>query len=433
MNRGLLPDLRSGLKEQPLPRLRQFILPAGVLLLATAFAGQWIRLPASAWALLRVYSWFILGLGLLLAWAFQRSRVALGLLALALAGEALRRSTAGALTPSSALHAAFPAHACDLLAILLPLNLAILAGLPERGFWTPRVLGRLSLILTQAGLVLLAAFFPWPPLAAAVRARLFHPPLLLLTPLHQPALLAFSFALVLALLRFWRQPRPIEAGFVAALAAAFLALHFAPSRPQVPVAMIFVAAAQTVLVLGVLLTSHAMAYRDELTGLASRRALSEFLPQLGRRYSIAMVDVDHFKKFNDRYGHDAGDQVLRLVASKLASLPGSGRVFRYGGEEFAIIYPGRSLDETADHFEHIRKSIEQGRFMVRGPQRPRRARSGRPMRGRSSARTAGAVRITVSIGMAEAGARLADPQAVIKAADKALYRAKKAGRNQISE
>lgn len=82
--------------------------------------------------------------------------------------------------------------------------------------------------------------------------------------------------------------------------------------------------------------AYQMAFRDELTGLPGRRALNERMQRLGRNYVIAMTDVDHFKKFNDTHGHDVGDQVLRLVASRLSKVTGGGRAHRYGGEEFAL-------------------------------------------------------------------------------------------------
>ena len=105
-------------------------------------------------------------------------------------------------------------------------------------------------------------------------------------------------------------------------------------------------AAGLTLGLSVMETSYAMAFRDELTDLPARRALMRDLEGMGRLYAAAMVDVDHFKRFNDRYGHDVGDQVLRMVAAKLAKAPGGGRAYRYGGEEFALLYPGKSRDDA---------------------------------------------------------------------------------------
>ncbi|MDP0971523.1 diguanylate cyclase, partial [Klebsiella pneumoniae] len=85
------------------------------------------------------------------------------------------------------------------------------------------------------------------------------------------------------------------------------------------------------------------AFRDELTGLPGRRALNERTQRLGRNYVLAITDVDHIKRFNDTHGHDVGDQVLRLVASKLSKVNGGGRAYRYGGEEFAVVFAGKSL------------------------------------------------------------------------------------------
>jgi len=110
-------------------------------------------------------------------------------------------------------------------------------------------------------------------------------------------------------------------------------MHYLPA--------LFSGAALLIMQLAVIQESHNMAFRDDLTGLPSRRALNEQLPGLGSRYAIAMVDVDHFKRFNDTYGHDVGDQVLKVVAARLMGVTGGGRPFRYGGEEFTVLFPGQ--------------------------------------------------------------------------------------------
>jgi PleD family two-component response regulator len=142
-----------------------------------------------------------------------------------------------------------------------------------------------------------------------------------------------------------------------------------------------------------------------------------------------MVDVDHFKKFNDTHGHDVGDQVLRLVATRLAGVGGSGIAFRYGGEEFTILFPGKDADEALPHLEELRADIAAYRMTLRAPDRPRRTRSGKRRRGASGGTKQLAV--TVSIGVASRTPRHDAPEAVIKAADRALYRAKRGGRNRV--
>jgi diguanylate cyclase (GGDEF)-like protein len=142
---------------------------------------------------------------------------------------------------------------------------------------------------------------------------------------------------------------------------------------------------------------------------------------------VAMVDVDHFKKFNDIHGHDVGDQVLRTVAGRLACVAGGGRAFRYGGEEFAVLFPGKTAAESAPHLETLRTSVAGATFTLRGQDRPTRKPTSPGARGASARQVA----VTVSIGAAQArGAAL--PEQVVKAADRALYRAKEGGRNRVA-
>ncbi|MCG2633641.1 MAG: GGDEF domain-containing protein [Gammaproteobacteria bacterium] len=180
------------------------------------------------------------------------------------------------------------------------------------------------------------------------------------------------------------------------------------------------------LLVGVIQTSYGVAYKDQLTGLKSRRALEERMARLGRKYTIAMVDVDHFKQFNDRHGHDVGDEVLRMVASRLNETRGGGKAFRYGGEEFTVLFPRRELDDALPHLESLRKRIGESRFRLRGRDRPRK-RPNQPKRAKARQ-----LSVKVSIGVAESIDRSERPADVLKRADKALYRAKRAGRNRVA-
>jgi diguanylate cyclase (GGDEF)-like protein len=206
-------------------------------------------------------------------------------------------------------------------------------------------------------------------------------------------------------------------------------------------ASLFRMAAAVALGLAVLETTYAMAYRDELTGLPARRSLMRDLEGLGGIYTLAMVDVDHFKKFNDKHGHDVGDQVLRMVASRLARAPGGGKAYRYGGEEFTLLFRGLTRDEAAPHLEAVRASVAAARFSLRRWTRPVRKRTGEAKRsgkksparrGRNAAGGRG-LSVTVSIGMADSKS-IANPtpEAVLGRADKALYRAKRAGRDRVA-
>ncbi|MEZ9230246.1 GGDEF domain-containing protein [Vibrio amylolyticus] len=176
--------------------------------------------------------------------------------------------------------------------------------------------------------------------------------------------------------------------------------------------------------------SHELAFNDGLTGIPGRHALEMDLKQLGRKYSIAMLDVDHFKAFNDTYGHDTGDDVLKLVASRLALVGGKARVYRYGGEEFTAVFRGRYLDDVLEHLELVREDIAQYEMALRNVStRPKDKKTGASKRGKAS--EAETVKITISIGVADSSSDR-KPQNVIKLADKALYKAKQTGRNKVS-
>ena len=140
-----------------------------------------------------------------------------------------------------------------------------------------------------------------------------------------------------------------------------------------------------------------------------------------------MVDVDHFKKVNDRHGHDVGDQVLKMLANRLATVSGGGRAYRYGGEEFTVLFPRKGLEEALPHLEQVREKIAGAPFRLRRFPRPR-SKPASPRKGRKAGQS---LRITVSIGAAAYGPQSPTPEAVIIAADRALYRAKRGGRNQV--
>lgn len=167
---------------------------------------------------------------------------------------------------------------------------------------------------------------------------------------------------------------------------------------------------------------------DELTQLPGRRALKLRMDRLSRRYGLAMVDIDHFKKINDKYGHDTGDQVLRYIASQLRK-SGVGHVYRYGGEEFVIVSSTRDVKEFAAEVDDMRDSIAGRPFGVRGLNRPKKkTKNGKTDRGRGGSER---IKVTVSAGVAVCGTKYDSPPLVLQAADKALYRAKRAGRNKV--
>lgn len=235
----------------------------------------------------------------------------------------------------------------------------------------------------------------------------------------------FTAATVVYALQRYRGP--IERGLLWTALFVVAAMH---EGTGVDRASIFLMAAGLVMMLAVVETSYVLAYRDELTGLPGRRALMQYLDGIQGTYTVAMIDVDRFKRFNDRHGHDVGDQVLKMVASRLARAPGGGKAYRYGGEEFTLLYPGRGCEDAAPHLEKVRESVAKARFSLRSWRRPRK----KPERGRiRRRRQPKKLSVTVSIGLADSNGDASRPHAVLAEADQALYRAKKAGRNRVSE
>lgn len=157
---------------------------------------------------------------------------------------------------------------------------------------------------------------------------------------------------------------------------------------------------------------------DGLTGLGNHRFFQEKLAEImasapQQPISVLMLDIDKFKKYNDTYGHQSGDILLHKLASIFCSAVRSGDIIaRYGGEEFIIILPDTAAETAVGIAERLRQAVADHRFPTE---------------------KGGTGRITVSIGTATFPADAADKNTLIAAADKALYAAKRAGRNQVKK
>jgi diguanylate cyclase (GGDEF)-like protein len=362
-----------------------------------------------------VYSWVIFGAGILLGWRFKRSQLVVALAVLFAAERAI------AFFPVVGPSASVGAIVFAAVALLLPLNLAAIAWLSERTMstWQGRLVEGAILIQPLAIALLLR-----PELSAVAQA--LEQEIVIggvrLTRIPALALVAFVVAIALTGLRFVVRRTVIQASLAWALLAALLGLHGDGAASTV-----YLATGGLALIVSLIETSHRMAFSDELTGLPSRRALTDALMRLPDLYTVAMIDIDHFKKLNDEYGHAAGDQVLRLIGSTLTRTEGGGRPFRYGGEEFAVLFPGKSVDEAVPYVEALRETIEASSFTLRGRDRPT-VRPEKPVRSSGGRRK---LAITVSIGVAEPDEVGGDPDDVIRAADQALYEAKRRGRNRV--
>lgn len=183
------------------------------------------------------------------------------------------------------------------------------------------------------------------------------------------------------------------------------------------------------IIIYVISASHQMAFNDRLTNIPGRRALEMDMKHLGRKFTIAMLDVDHFKSFNDTYGHDTGDDVLKLVASRMTGVGGNARVYRYGGEEFTILFKGKTAKDSKPYLDELREQIQNYQMVIRDEaKRPANNKQGAKNRGANSNQST--VSVTVSIGAADSKTTR-KPEDVLKKADKALYSAKEKGRNQV--
>ena len=401
---------------------RPLVVPAAILAVAALALWAGARLPRSLAGLASLGPYALLGLAAAVTLWFNRGRAFVAASSMLAAYAGYRYALA--------LHG-FPPQAVYVAAVLLvPANMLISFVLPERGVVHHGSWRWLLLIAGEALLVAWVASSGHSVLSGRSWHQILHHWTLRHPPVPFAGRVMFALAFAAAVWRAWPKFTPLEVGTAAALVAFFIACaqvgHFAGFAA-------FMSAAGVILLVAVLQESHRLAFRDELTGLPSRRSLDERLRALGPDYAVAMVDVDHFKKFNDTHGHDIGDQVLRLVAARLAEVGGGGRAFRYGGEEFTVLFPDCGVKDTLPYLEHIRQSIEDYRMAIRAGNRPASEKKGSRRR---AARERGGrdkgLSVTVSIGVAGPDRRRRTPAEVIKAADEALYRAKEGGRNRVA-
>jgi diguanylate cyclase (GGDEF)-like protein len=376
------------------------LMPGGAVLLAAVtflFVAEEPTVAETA----GTYGLVVYGAGLALAWVFHRSRAFI------------------ALTVLAWMDIAIVGHAnrADLLMGLGTVVIFLIGGLGlvrDRGV-ASRV-GVIQALAVSSVAALGGLFFASPERVARFAARTEMLPLEAIVWPGYPwaTLVVAGLAFLAVAYGFHRFGGPIERAFVWCVVLLMVAMH-----PEIGAAgsALFLMAGGLSITLGVVETSYVMAYRDELTGLPGRRALMQYLDGIQGTYTIAMVDVDHFKKFNDKYGHDVGDQVLKLVAAKLARAPGGGRAYRYGGEEFTLLYPGRIREDALPHLEEVRESIQEARFALRSWKRPKAVEKGQTSR--SAPKKDKQLSVTVSLGMAHTTGKDSH-EVVLKRAEQAL-------------
>lgn len=389
-------------------------IPFGILVVIFI---AYLRLPVNdaLFSMMDSFAYILYGVGMILSWWFNRSRVFFITTLFALS-----QYTLSAMAAADTGIAALPAVLYPVLCTLLPINIFVFSLLKERGIFNTWGLSRFAIVLFQVFYVAMAITANDSTMLSFFHKEFLAEDLSAVTKIPQVALLAYAGAFLLLFIRQLKTRSRLDRAFIAVLVSTMLGLHWQAEPLALPV---FFAAAGIMLIIAVIQDSYSMAYLDELTGLPARRALKEELMKLRGEYTIAMVDIDFFKKFNDTYGHDTGDDVLCLVATVLRKVTGGGKAFRYGGEEFTLVFPHMSLAEAMPHLETLRALVEKTPYAYQGKKSSKAKK--KP--------AAKKLFVTISIGAAERSEKHAETHEVIKAADTALYRAKKKGRNCVSK
>ncbi len=316
--------------------------------------------------------------------------------------------------------------------ILIPVLIVAITLLPDRGIFSLRALPVHGLFIMSLLLLVVLekaqpVFAEYYLLADWVPARYFD-----WTVQSQSVVVVTLASIIVLLVLYFMQPSSHRASALGVAILLIAQLHAGRDAASLNA---FTNLALIICLYAITQESWRMAYLDELTELPTRRALKEKFQTLGGTYSVAMLDVDHFKKFNDTYGHDTGDAVLRMIANKLRKVPGGGKAYRYGGEEFSVVFNGKDKQQASPHLEQLRESIASTPFVInRADRRHKQNKNARKKQ----------VTVTISIGVADTESatgkakhtstlnlKQVDPWDILKQADKALYRAKRKGRNCV--
>jgi len=292
--------------------------------------------------------------------------------------------------------------------ILYPLHLVIFLLLRERGLFSIWGIFKIVFFISEIALVVYFVYFPSEIVHSYLNMKMFT---FSSYPLKDMAVVIGIFVLVvLTALVMFNRYLIYNSTFLVIALTFYSGLYFLKLPHANELSLLTIG----VIVFALLIReSYRLAFYDELTALPGRRALVEDMAKLGMKYCLSMVDIDFFKKFNDTYGHDTGDEVLKMVASKLAQVSGGGKAYRYGGEEFVLLFPSKGVDDAYLHTDILRDVISKSPFSVRNKKSFKN------------------IYINISAGVVQNTSKDKDPFAVMKRADNALYKAKEAGRNKV--
>ena len=398
-----------------------FSLLLALLLPAISINLGWIEFPKYAWlhANLHILPYVIFGIGLALCWLFYNSREFNLFIILGVSFGVLSKYYWGNDLAGFQKELLF-----DLLCILIPLNFLIFNYLKERGILNQYGIRRLLFVGTQIIAVFWLVKTNHSGISNYISMDLLRHPLQGQTSIKQLGQMVICLSLVVLVTHWLLRPNLLRGGWILALVSMVTALHFINNAQ---LATVYFMIAGLILLSAIVINSYNLAYKDELTQMPSRRALKQHLASLGKTYSLAMVDVDHFKKLNDNYGHDVGDEVLKMLAAHLLSVEGGGKAYRYGGEEFTIVFPGKGVSTSVVYLDALRNKIASKPFIIRNKKRPKEKSAKKATKSNNTKK----LNVTVSIGVAENQAKYNSTQDIMKSADDALYKAKKKGRNRV--
>ncbi len=411
--------------------IRPWFIAACLLISAILLLPDIGQLAESYQILLRYLPYGLAALVILLGHQFVQGRISFAAINL-IVGYAIIQTQLQAPLEQDSVRATF-----TLLSLYWPLNFFIIYWLPERKLTSATGLALIALLLIEilSG-YLLISFLPDYPQALNQYLSLLpfrqdseHAMSQWLSPIASSVLLVIT-SLILFIHTFIKRDRSHSVLLACMITSALICGWF----DQSGISSLFSSLMACALLITLLFNSHDLAFLDELTGLPGRRALMNELKHCGKHYCIAMADIDHFKKFNDTHGHDTGDDVLRIVAQELAKVRGGGKVFRYGGEEFTLLFKRKKIAEAEPFIDRIRQNIADYPLIIRDKQtRPKEQNKKEQNKNAKDKKgSAVQVQVTVSFGLAQRSSEQ-KPEEVMKSADQALYRAKENGRNCIAK
>lgn len=377
-----------------------FIYIAGCITL-----GLLYKIPDSAIFIIKWLPWVLFFMNLMLSFIFNKSKLFFMTLLLMMSYLFL------SLPNNTDL---FQRHILMAVGLATPLNIFIFSSVQERGITSRNGKTKLSFIGLECLMLFYFLAFKETLFITLDHIKVMPDLLMPFVVVNDVVTLVFWITLFYFLTTDLIKPYLIKN--VSLFMIMFLYMAFMRFDHPLWIELCFIFSNLTVLV-ALMRKSYKMAYHDDLTGIPGRRALNEDLDKLSGMYAIAMIDIDHFKQFNDKYGHDVGDEALRYVARTIDRTVEKGKFYRFGGEEFTLIYPKLAKEEVMVNLENVRRTIESNGFISHSARHKKKRKN--------------KIKLTISIGVSDHRDPELRPYEVLKKADRGLYTAKKEGRNCI--